>query len=427
MRGCEFHDEGRDDPASAGRRFWRKIKLSITLGLIAGSAYAQLHLISGTPAANADIRAYALKILRVNAGGKVQEELELETAEQGVEWMSVSYEFGLLVVLPRLGGPTLVVDISTGRIVKSCDQPKEEAGTFLVGKWLSDVPGRGPSLQRDVYGPGERKQVKSMLLDPAVPCSDSFSVGSYSDVQYVIAHGTTGVGEHGATEGVSVDLGDDGRLGIGANGAMGHFQPIVPQELLRGLSHPYTGAIANTKSVLLIAATQDAESSTRFFAFRKRDKTWHTIPGRSDFHGLLAVFGPYISLTEATGKKAAAGQAKKGTVNRDTLRREGESTGRSEWRNARTATGPDQVDEFETDEAVFPGRLHIYDIDTERLYTITTNQADSEVLLIENKVVYYRVSDRLYSAQIGGSGISVPTLVAKDELIRDSHWAFITH
>ena len=76
---------------------------------------------------------------------------------------------------------------------------------------------------------------------------------------------------------------------------------------------------------------------------------------------------------------------------------------------------------------VYPGRLDVYNIDTEKLCTITTNQGDSEILLIEDNTVYYRVSDRLYKAPITDSGFGAATLIANDEAIRDAHWAFIKH
>ena len=66
-------------------------------------------------------------------------------------------------------------------------------------------------------------------------------------------------------------------------------------------------------------------------------------------------------------------------------------------------------------------------VDSEKMYPITTNQADSEVLLVENGVVYYRVSDCLYSAEIRGGEIGAPKLLAKAEEVRDAHWAFIIH
>jgi hypothetical protein len=104
--------------------------------------------------------------------------------------------------------------------------------------------------------------------------------------------------------------------------------------------------------------------------------------------------------------------------------------GSDEWRKQEARRGPDLAVRFKSqaDRGDFhPGRLHIYNIDTEKLFTITTNQADSEILFIEDNVVYYRVTNRLYSAPISDSGIGTTTLLATDEAIRDAHWAFIKH
>jgi hypothetical protein len=76
---------------------------------------------------------------------------------------------------------------------------------------------------------------------------------------------------------------------------------------------------------------------------------------------------------------------------------------------------------------IYPGRLDVYNIDTDKLFTITTNQGDSEILLIEDNTVYYRVSNRLYKAPITDGGIGTAALIATDEAIRDAHWAFIKH
>jgi hypothetical protein len=71
---------------------------------------------------------------------------------------------------------------------------------------------------------------------------------------------------------------------------------------------------------------------------------------------------------------------------------------------------------------VYPGRLHLYNVYTEKIYTISTKQADSEILLVDNATVYYRASDRLYSAPITENGIGEARLLATDEAIRDAHW-----
>lgn len=46
-------------------------------------------------------------------------------------------------------------------------------------------------------------------------------------------------------------------------------------------------------------------------------------------------------------------------------------------------------------------------------------------LPVENDTVYYRVSDRLYSASILSKGIGAAQLIAKDHIICDFNWAFI--
>jgi hypothetical protein len=89
--------------------------------------------------------------------------------------------------------------------------------------------------------------------------------------------------------------------------------------------------------------------------------------------------------------------------------------------------GPSIQNRFIASDFVFPGRLHLYNIDTGQDTVITTNQGDSEVLLVDKNVVYYRVSNRLYSASITAGAIAMPKLLATDETIRDVHWAFIKH
>jgi len=59
--------------------------------------------------------------------------------------------------------------------------------------------------------------------------------------------------------------------------------------------------------------------------------------------------------------------------------------------------------------------------------SITTNQGDSEVLLVDRQTVYYRASDRLYSTDLTPDGFSKPHLLVKAEPVRDAHWAFMEH
>jgi len=152
----------------------------------------------------------------------------------------------------------------------------------------------------------------------------------------------------------------------------------------------------------------DGKGDLRRFLFRKKDKTWHALPALS--RGPIVGFGRYLAVSEERPKSA----------------QDPRSADVEKWK---ASNGRDLREALQGLEphisVVYPGRLHLYDVETERVHTITTNQGDSEVLLVENGNVYYRAADELYSAPISSDGVGPGRLLATDDLIRDAHWAFI--
>jgi hypothetical protein len=73
----------------------------------------------------------------------------------------------------------------------------------------------------------------------------------------------------------------------------------------------------------------------------------------------------------------------------------------------------------------FTGRLNIYDVEKEVSYRIETDQADSEILLVEDGKVYYRIANRLYEGRIAEKEITGTKLLATSDLLYDAHWAWI--
>ncbi|MDR1203603.1 MAG: hypothetical protein LBL58_18500 [Tannerellaceae bacterium] len=90
---------------------------------------------------------------------------------------------------------------------------------------------------------------------------------------------------------------------------------------------------------------------------------------------------------------------------------------------------------FSFDDRVFgrggnlysPGILYLFNVDTKKYIEWHTNQGDSEILLVQEKTVYYRIFDAIYKALIiNGERLEEPELLVKDnQLVPFIHWAFL--
>jgi hypothetical protein len=71
-----------------------------------------------------------------------------------------------------------------------------------------------------------------------------------------------------------------------------------------------------------------------------------------------------------------------------------------------------------------PGVLFLIDTGTGRYHELRTGQGDSEILLVHNGNVYYRVNDSLLAAPLENGSIGPSRLLIRDPAIPDVHWAF---
>ena len=200
-----------------------------------------------------------------------------------------------------------------------------------------------------------------------------------------------------------------GKLEISFPHGSGYFDHDLPMEMFAGMDLPWAHILVNNPEIMAVSVTDYGKSGEqRLVVLRKRDKTWLRVPKVSEKFAVRG-FGAFLAITAAQAKDS----------------RLPESAGRAEWGAPRTKKGPDVAWRMGKFPVAYPGRLHLYDATTERVRSITTNQGDSEVLLVDGQTVYYRASDRLYSAEFTATGFGEPRLLARDEAIRDAHWAFI--
>ena len=74
----------------------------------------------------------------------------------------------------------------------------------------------------------------------------------------------------------------------------------------------------------------------------------------------------------------------------------------------------------------YPGILYLINLDNGKQFEIRTNQGDSEILLVQDKTVYYRVNEDLFRVPIEYEGVGAAVKIASGVEIRESHWAFLS-
>jgi hypothetical protein len=80
---------------------------------------------------------------------------------------------------------------------------------------------------------------------------------------------------------------------------------------------------------------------------------------------------------------------------------------------------------FADSQVVFAGSARLLDIRTGKRYDLFTGHGDTEVLLIDQATVYYRVNDALVRAQLGRDSIENTVVLLRDDRIPLVHWAFL--
>jgi len=103
------------------------------------------------------------------------------------------------------------------------------------------------------------------------------------------------------------------------------------------------------------------------------------------------------------------------------------SPGKESRRQKGTSTGTSF--DFRTDfnKLYYPGILYLLKVPTHKYIEWSTGQGDSEILLVQDEIVYYRINDKIYKAPIlNGEKLGTPVLLVTDTRVPDIHWAFIS-
>jgi hypothetical protein len=384
---------------------------AVIFSAILTPAYCQMYLVTGSPTPKYN-QSFASMLFRVGDDGSLKSVAELVPKDVQTQWMTISYESRVMVIRTNLRIIALSLDKAT--VIKSCRQPATPPGLrSIVDQWLLAIPSKGATVA-EAYFDGSGFAMWGPTMDPSIPCDKSFQALRANDLRFAVMHGRSGVVDVGSSDLMGVFPKGSGRINVSwPEAGETDFGYDVPLNIPSNNRVSETLLVINNHQLLSLIhrPDRDARQNQRALVLKKKDKAWRRLPLPTERFDWQRGFGHFIAVAEARTKDA----------------QNTESAGRAEWRKTESQMGPSIQTRFDDADVVFPGRLYLYDVDTERVYAITTNQGDSEILLVENNIIYYRASDRLYSISITGNGLGTARLLATNEAIRDAHWAFIKH
>ena len=405
-------------------RIWNMTRtnvLSIAIVLSAGHAYGQLHLIAGTATPNEEGPAIAASLLKVNPDGSLESVEQLASQKEGMWWIESADDARTIVMLtsePEL--KVVVVDMNRGEVVKRCEKWPEVPGYLSPHIWgtqywlVADGTGR---LSVGRYGSRGFPDtvLQGMSLDAGVPCDASFRMLGPTDVAKVYVQGAGGIGSLTGIQGPTFLVDSAGAVYTQIGGDRIYVGYTVPRQSWSDMKVPFAWVWANNTKVAVVSYEDRQDRNNpgprRNIAYDKVNRIWRELP----LPGLAGVraFGSTVAMSEAVSPVGEPVAAK-------TARRE-----------ARAARDPDRRSVFEGVERrerlplVYPGRLHVHDVATGQSTVIVTNEEDSEVLLVDEETIYYRVNDTIHASARGVSGLLPGRILATDDRIRDAHWAFM--
>jgi hypothetical protein len=205
-----------------------------------------------------------------------------------------------------------------------------------------------------------------------------------------------------------------------------HYEQLIELDSTkRNLSSKYGRMlyVINTDKMIVMPAKGEFvdDGFIRYhFLYNKKKAKWESVGLPTVFQTLRA-HGNWLAGAEVFWISAGREQR----INKGI-----EIPGRKYRRQDTTIWGMNADTRFNIQEIFPTGKLFLYHIDTQQYLEWNATQygeiqADSEILLIQDEKVYFRVNDALYVRDIiDGKALGEPTLLVKEETVPYVHWLF---
>lgn len=169
----------------------------------------------------------------------------------------------------------------------------------------------------------------------------------------------------------------------------------------------------------------DSLGHTELLCLNKKSKKWFTFNIKGNY-STNRLFANWLS-GEVTSKNIGSYQTTSGRIDFNFGKISPGIELRKKISNNKGFWGETFDERAETFGNYFPGILYLLNIETKSYIEWNTYQGDSEILLVDHEIVYYRVNDKIFKAPINdGEKLGKSELLIHDARVPDIHWAFIS-
>jgi hypothetical protein len=407
-----------------------------------------VYLLAATPSGRSS-DFFGAELYRFDAQGKltlvreiVDTDPKRKLLERGIRFVVADYDSRVLVI----GSPNVIVkrldmvmmDSPAAPVSRALELPDLNSAPW--DPWTTPRSPRDPraaSSSLIAVRLIESNAVKSLVLkyasdrglvSAAIPFTAvGFGPQKYipdSDMASLRVFGDFGLAELGYSDKRQVRT-DRGRVVNPGGGGVGFDLGLSAPAALEGPKSDRRWLLAQTKqmSVLWEPPAPNASEESVLHVWTPQSSKWTQFRVPGDRPEVKAIGSWILGITSSGAK----GRTSPGQIDRKKRKDNMDNPAKNDKdkSNAKpTQKRPDTDYWFRVAEKYYPGTLFAIDTATGRTIFLPTNQGDSEILLIRDDVVIYRVSDRLYSSRIQGTTVGAPQLIAQDEAVPDMHWAF---
>jgi hypothetical protein len=382
-----------------------------------------LFLLSGTIMTGVSI---PFSLYSVNSSSPSHPSLVFKVSD-GSEWVSVDYDRGIAVVGSPVAWPKdfAVIDMSAPSKATTVHIPYDDHDLIPIGFYLLDLPGRGEAVAAalahvPLVNIGKDpfvapRGLNTVFLEGPLNPATTLPLGF---LRFVRVSGKAGGGLPGMQHLPEV------------RGDPLHILVADRKGWSTDLPRPsYFQTDPNTE-VYLLAVNNDAiavltpfgdSSAGPIDIYNKHTKEWHRALIPWDVTCVRA-FGPWIAAM--TAETASPLLLPAGPVAKFTPKK---TSGPGALKREEEIILPKLSVEglFSETSLIFPGELVLYNAFSRATIKIKTGEADSEVLLVTDAAVFYRVNDVLYRCPLNGSALGESVVLASGDEIVQAHWAFL--